>query len=80
MQRELPTIDFTGEAEVRSKAEYRRTEEVTNLLKDFFAWWTPRLRQWTPGLRQWMPRLRQSGRPILEAVGEAQHPVAAGRS
>ena len=73
MQRELPTIDFTGEAEVRSKAEYRRTEEVTNLLKDFFAWWTPRLRQWAR-------RLRQSGRRILEAVRDAHRPAAAGRS
>jgi hypothetical protein len=28
MQRELPTFVFTGEAEVRSQAEHRRTEEV----------------------------------------------------
>jgi hypothetical protein len=66
MQRKLPTIDFTSEAEVRSKAEFRRTEEVTLLLKDFFASWTP--------------RLRSSGRPILDAVREALRPVAAGRS
>lgn len=51
MQRELPTIDFTSEAEVRSKAESRRTEEVAGLLKAFFAWWRP--------------RLRQSGRPVF---------------
>jgi hypothetical protein len=73
MQRELPTIDFTSEAEVRSKAEFRRTEEVASLLKDFFASWTP-----TP--RRWTSRLHQSGRPILEAVREAHRPAAAGRS
>jgi hypothetical protein len=72
MQRELPTIEFSSEAEVRSKADRRRTEEVTNLLKDFFAWWTPRPRQWTS-------RLRQPGRPILEAVREAPHPATTGR-
>jgi hypothetical protein len=66
MQRELPTIIFTSEADVRSKAESRRTEEVTHLLKDFFAWRTL--------------RLRQSGRPIFDAVREAHRPVAAGRS
>ncbi|SHN81335.1 hypothetical protein [Bradyrhizobium erythrophlei] len=68
MQRELPTINFTSEAEVRSKAESRRTEEVANLLKDFFAGWTPRLRRTL--------RLRR----ILEAVRETQRPAAAGRS
>ena len=80
MQRQLPTIDFTSEAEVRSRAEYRRTEEVANLLNEFFASWTPGLRQWISSLRQWMPRLRQSGRPILEAVRETHRPAAAGRS
>jgi hypothetical protein len=79
MQHELPTIDFTSEAEVRSRAESRRTEEVANLLTDFFAWWTPRLRQ-TLRLRQWTSGLRQSGRPILEAVRETHRPAAAGRS
>jgi hypothetical protein len=73
MQRELPTIDFTSEAEVRSRAESRRTEEVANLLKDFFAGWTPKQRRWTS-------RLRKSGRPILEAVRETHRPAAAGRS
>ena len=73
MQRELPTIDFTSEAEVRSKAECRRTEEVTGLLKAFFARWRPRRRQLTPGLRQ-------SGRPIFEAVRQTPWPVATGRS
>ena len=79
MRRELQTIDFASEAEVRSKAESRRTEEVANLLKDFFAWWTPRLRQ-TPTPRRWTSRLRQSGPPILEAVRETHRPAAAGRS
>lgn len=72
MQRELPTIDFKSEAEVRSKAESRRTEEVAGLLKALFAWWTPRPRQWTPGLHR-------SGRPILEAVQISQRPVTAGK-
>ena len=65
MQRELPAIDFTPEAEVRSKAEKPRTEEVAGLVRLFFAWW--------------MPRLRQPGRPMIEAVRQAHHPVAAGR-
>jgi hypothetical protein len=73
MQRELPIIDFASEAEVRSKAESRRTEEVAGLLKDFFAWWMPRPRLWTSSLRR-------SGRPILEAVQPAHRPAAAGRS
>ena len=73
MQHELPTIDFASEAEVRSGAEARRTEEVANLLKLFFASWKPRL-------RQWRRRLRQSGRPIFEAVRQAHRPAAAGRS
>ena len=66
MQRELPIIDFTSEAEVRSKAESRRTEEVSDLLKAFFAGWTL--------------KLRRSGHPILEAVQQAHRPAAAGRS
>jgi hypothetical protein len=65
MQHQLPTIDFKSEAEVRSQAEHRRTEEVAELLKAFFASWTP--------------RLRQSARPILEGVQQAHRPVAAGR-
>ena len=74
MQRELPNIDFTSEAEVRAKAEARRTEEVADLLKVFFAWWTP-----TP--RQWKPELGQSRRPVLEAVQQTHRlPVVAGRS
>jgi hypothetical protein len=66
MQHQLPNIDFTGEAEVRAKAESRRTEEVASLLKAFFAWWTP--------------RLSQSGRPILEVVQQRHRPAVAGRS
>jgi hypothetical protein len=73
MQRELPIIDFASEADVRSRAESRRTEEVAGLLKAFFAWWMPRPRRWTLSLRQ-------SGRPILEAVQPAHRPTAAGRS
>lgn len=77
MQRELPTIDFTSEAEVRSMAEARRTEDVATLLKDFFADWTPRH---TSRLRHWKRRLRHSGRPIFEAVRQTHGPAAAGRS
>jgi hypothetical protein len=65
MQRELPTIDFASEAEVRSKAESRRTEEVSGLLRLFFEWGTA--------------RLRQSGRPIFEAVQPSHRPAGAGK-
>ncbi|HZR74197.1 hypothetical protein [Bradyrhizobium sp.] len=44
MQRELPLIHFTTQAEVRSQAEYRRTEELAELLKVFFVRWTAKLR------------------------------------
>ena len=64
MQHQLPAIDFRSEAEVRSQAEHRRTEEVAGLLKAFFASWTP--------------RLRQSGRRSLDAVQQAHRPVATG--
>jgi len=79
MQRELPTIDFKSEAEVRSTAESRRTEEVAGLLKAFFAWWTPRPRQWISRPRQWTSGPQQSGRPILEAVQIAHRRVPAGK-
>lgn len=39
---EPTVIDFTAEAEVRSKAEYRRTAEITDLLKTLFSRWTLR--------------------------------------
>lgn len=65
MQREFPTIDFATEAEVRSKAECRRTEEVTELLKDAFDGWTVRL----PGL----------ARPIFEALQPSHRPASAGK-
>lgn len=44
MQHELPLIDFTTQAEVRSQAEYRRSEELAELLKAFFARWTAKFR------------------------------------
>ncbi|HET7889074.1 MAG TPA: hypothetical protein VFL62_22835 [Bradyrhizobium sp.] len=66
MQRELPTIDFRGEAEVRAKAESRRTQDVSELVKALFAWWTP--------------KMHRSGRPILGAVQQAHRAVTAGRS
>jgi hypothetical protein len=65
MRHELPTIDFTSAAEVRAKAESRRTEDVAGLLKACFAGWTP--------------RLHPSGHPLLVAVQQAQRPVAAAR-
>ena len=42
MQRELPTINFTTQAEVRSEAEHRRTEEIMELLR-------PILKRWIAG-------------------------------
>lgn len=39
MQRELPTIDFPSHAEVWSKAEHQRTEEIAGLLKLVFRGW-----------------------------------------
>jgi hypothetical protein len=44
MQHQLPAIDFTSQAEVRSQAEHRRTEEITGLLKLFFGRWGARFR------------------------------------
>ena len=44
MQRELPLIHFTAQAEVRSQAEYRRSEELAELLKASFVRWTAKLR------------------------------------
>ena len=73
MQRELPSIDFANEAEVRSKAESRRTEEVAGLLKDFFVWWTP-----SP--RRWAIRLRRSGRSLLDITQWTHRPAAVGKS
>jgi hypothetical protein len=66
MQRELPSIiDFTPEAEVRSKAEHRRTEEVSRLLKLLF--------------ERWRNRLRQSKRPVFDAVQPSHWPATAGK-
>ena len=39
MQRELPTIDFSSQAEVWSKAQHQRTEEIAGLLKFIFKGW-----------------------------------------
>jgi hypothetical protein len=44
MQRELPLIHFATQAEVRSQAEYRRSEELAELLTAFFGRWTAKLR------------------------------------
>lgn len=44
MQRELPAINFTSQAEVRTQAEYRRTEEIAGLLRGFFGRWTTKFR------------------------------------
>ena len=45
MQRELPTIDFPSQAEVWSKAEHRRTEEITDLVKLTFRGWAAKFRR-----------------------------------
>jgi hypothetical protein len=39
----LPSIDFKSQAEVRSQAELRRTEEITGLLKLFFGRWSAKV-------------------------------------
>jgi hypothetical protein len=48
MQRELPAINFTTLAEVRSQAEYRRSEEIAGLLSGFFGRWTAKFRSRKP--------------------------------
>ena len=45
MQRELPKIDFVTQAEVRSKAEHRRAEEIAGLLRLMFGRWTTRFQR-----------------------------------
>lgn len=50
MQRELPLIHFTTQAEVRSQAEYRRGEELAELLKAFFGRWTAKRRGSRPAI------------------------------
>ncbi len=65
MQRELPSIDFTTQAEVRLQAESRRTEEVAGLLRELFS-----------GLRA---RIRQFERPIFQAVQPSPQPVTGGK-
>ncbi len=40
MQRELPTIDFKSQAEVRTNAEHRRAEELAALLRPVLARWS----------------------------------------
>lgn len=39
MQHELPTINFVAEAEVRSKAEHGRAEEILELLRPILNGW-----------------------------------------
>ena len=64
MQHELPTIDFSTQAEVRLEAEARRTEEVSSFLRDLFG--------------QWRAKLRQFERPVLQAVPHSHQPVTGG--
>ena len=45
MQHEFPTIDFECQAEVRSRAEHRRTEEIAGLLRTVFAELVTRFRR-----------------------------------
>lgn len=58
MQHELPTINFVAEAEVRSKAEHRRTEEIMELLR--------------PALNRWAAKLHRRKLAILHAVQAPQ--------
>jgi hypothetical protein len=64
MQREMPHIDFSTQAEVRLEAECRRTEEVSGLLRDLFGWWSAKLRRFE--------------RPVLQAVHRSGQPVTGG--
>ena len=48
MQPELLPIAFVSEAEVRSNAESRRTEEISGLLRSVFQGWAARFRQSEP--------------------------------
>jgi len=66
MQRELPVIDFSTQAEVRLEAEHRRTEEVSGLLRGWFG--------------EWLAKLRQFARPVLQAVQHSRQRVASGKS
>ena len=54
MQHELPTINFVAEAEVRSKAEHRRTEEIIELLR--------------PILNRWAAKFHRRKLAILDAA------------
>ncbi len=64
MQRELPPIDFSTQAEVRLEAEARRTEEVSGLLRDLFG--------------HWLAKLRQFERPVLPSVSRSRQPATSG--
>jgi hypothetical protein len=64
MQRELPTIDFSTQAEVRLEAERRRTEEVSGLLRSWFG--------------DWLAKFRQFERPVLPTVQHSHRTVKAG--
>jgi hypothetical protein len=64
MQRELPPIDFSTQAEVRLEAEARRTEEVSGLLRSWFG--------------EWLAKFRQFERPVLQTVAHSRQPAASG--
>ncbi len=66
MQRELPTIDFATQAEVRLEAEHRRTEEVAGLLRSLFG--------------EWLVRFRALEHPVLQAVRHSHRTVTGGKS
>jgi len=47
MQPELPKFDFASQAEIWSEAEYRRSEEISGWVKQFFRGWAAMLgRRW----------------------------------
>ena len=66
MQRELPIIDFSTQAEVRLNAEHRRTEEVSGLLRSWFA--------------EWLAKFRQVARPVLQTVQHSHRTTAGAKS
>jgi hypothetical protein len=66
MQRELPIIDFSTQAEVRLDAEHRRTEEVSGLLRSWFG--------------EWLARFRQFERPVLQGVAHSHQRLTGGKS
>jgi hypothetical protein len=71
MQRELPVIDFSTQAEVRAQAEHRRAQEIAGLIKPFFDRWTARFHRKQP--------IFNAAR-YLQAAGAGNRGLSSGRS